>query len=169
MRPGTRGSTGTPLRTVYRCFDASPLRASAESTPRRSSSAGWRRSPSPPAARRRRRRPWSSWHRASRITHQMSTAARSEENTPELQSPYVIHYAVFFFNYAATTEIYTLSLHDALPISCSTSSSTSTVVLMASSITHHASDVNGCLRSEEHTSELQSPYVISYAVFCLKK
>src|ERR1051325_6073726 len=24
-------------------------------------------------------------------------------------------------------------------------------------------------RSEEHTSELQSPYVISYAVFCLKK
>src|ERR1051325_11868264 len=25
------------------------------------------------------------------------------------------------------------------------------------------------LRSEEHTSELQSPYVISYAVFCLKQ
>src|ERR1051325_11971620 len=25
------------------------------------------------------------------------------------------------------------------------------------------------IRSEEHTSELQSPYVISYAVFCLKK
>src|ERR1051325_12098450 len=25
------------------------------------------------------------------------------------------------------------------------------------------------VRSEEHTSELQSPYVISYAVFCLKK
>src|SRR5213079_3658120 len=25
------------------------------------------------------------------------------------------------------------------------------------------------LRSEEHTSELQSPVVISYAVFCLKK
>ena len=24
-------------------------------------------------------------------------------------------------------------------------------------------------RSEEHTSELQSPYVIPYAVFCLKK
>src|ERR1051325_2764089 len=27
----------------------------------------------------------------------------------------------------------------------------------------------GRLRSEEHTSELQSPYVISYAVFCLTK
>src|ERR1051325_12020694 len=25
------------------------------------------------------------------------------------------------------------------------------------------------IRSEEHTSELQSPYVTSYAVFCLKK
>ena len=25
------------------------------------------------------------------------------------------------------------------------------------------------IRSEEHTSELQSPVVISYAVFCLKK
>src|ERR1051325_2662266 len=28
---------------------------------------------------------------------------------------------------------------------------------------------NAKARSEEHTSELQSPYVISYAVFCLKK
>src|SRR5216117_4237932 len=26
-----------------------------------------------------------------------------------------------------------------------------------------------CRRSEEHTSELQSPFLISYAVFCLKK
>src|ERR1051325_9650215 len=30
-------------------------------------------------------------------------------------------------------------------------------------------DKNYKYRSEEHTSELQSPYVISYAVFCLKK
>src|ERR1051325_6447452 len=42
--------------------------------------------------------------------------ARSEEHTSELQSPYVISYVVFFFNDTATTEIYTLSLHDALPI-----------------------------------------------------
>src|ERR1051325_8808991 len=28
-------------------------------------------------------------------------------------------------------------------------------------------DVSTVCRSEEHTSELQSPYVISYAVFCL--
>src|ERR1051325_809495 len=30
-------------------------------------------------------------------------------------------------------------------------------------------DAAGEAQSEEHTSELQSPYVISYAVFCLKK
>src|ERR1051325_5577290 len=44
------------------------------------------------------------------------SSSRSEEHTSELQSPYVISYAVFFFNDTATTEIYTLSLHDALPI-----------------------------------------------------
>src|ERR1044072_3542923 len=44
---------------------------------------------------------------------------RSEEHTSELQSHSYILYAVFFFNDTATTEIYTLSLHDALPISCS--------------------------------------------------
>ena len=52
--------------------------------------------------------------------------SRSEEHTSELQSQSVISYAVFclkkiFFNDTATTEIYTicytLSLHDALPIS----------------------------------------------------
>src|ERR1043166_6080903 len=41
----------------------------------------------------------------------------SEENTSELQSRFGNSYAVFFFNDTATTEIYTLSLHDALPIS----------------------------------------------------
>ena len=46
---------------------------------------------------------------------------RSEEHTSELQSHTTISYAVFclkktFFNDTATTEIYTLSLHDALPI-----------------------------------------------------
>src|ERR1051326_5930117 len=41
---------------------------------------------------------------------------RSEEHTSELQSHSFISYAAFFFNDTATTEIYTLSLHDALPI-----------------------------------------------------
>src|ERR1043166_969142 len=43
-------------------------------------------------------------------------ALRPEEHTSELQSRFDISYAVFFFNDTATTEIYTLSLHDALPI-----------------------------------------------------
>src|ERR1051325_12247052 len=68
---------------------------------------------------------------------------------------------LFFFNDTATTEIYTLSLHDALPI----------CIFMQNWIDGpaDAEKIKGALRSEEHTSELQSPYVISYAVFCLKK
>src|ERR1051326_671559 len=41
---------------------------------------------------------------------------RSEEHTSELQSHSFFSYPSFFFNDTATTEIYTLSLHDALPI-----------------------------------------------------
>src|SRR3712207_8359095 len=75
----------------------------------------------------------------------------------------------FFFNDTATTEIYTLSLHDALPISCAD----------FDVLVHHAADRAGGdaralvvqedgrrvalrdwrvveERSEEHTSELQS-------------
>src|SRR5438105_10958817 len=60
---------------------------------------------------------------------------------------------LFFFNDTATTEIYTLSLHDALPISicCSTSA------LYESGLTFtRRSPFFTTLRSEEHTSELQS-------------
>src|SRR5687768_17862836 len=56
----------------------------------------------------------------------------------------------FFFNDPATTEIYTLSLHDALPISCP-ASSTHTFWPQFSSGSRVPSR-----RSEEHTSELQS-------------
>ena len=50
--------------------------------------------------------------------HNRVEPVRSEEHTSELQSHKLISYAVFclFFNDTATTEIYTLSLHDALPI-----------------------------------------------------
>src|SRR5256885_11455785 len=59
---------------------------------------------------------------------------------------------IFFFNDTATTEIYTLSLHDALPISLSMWCITRTPALAtAIPVTTPAS------RSEEHTSELQSP------------
>src|SRR3989338_6699327 len=43
---------------------------------------------------------------------------RSEEHTSELQSHFHLSYPLFF-NDTATTEIYSLSLHDALPISLS--------------------------------------------------
>src|ERR1043165_7427230 len=49
-------------------------------------------------------------------TNRLTPSSRSEEHTSELQSRGLISYAVFFFNDTATTEIYTLSLHDALPI-----------------------------------------------------
>src|SRR5260370_40164351 len=71
----------------------------------------------------------------------------------------------FFFNDTATTEIYTLSLHDALPIS-STTPRTSISICCArsaapsscarSSISSPALPRAVSTRSEEHTSELQS-------------
>src|ERR1051326_9616587 len=68
---------------------------------------------------------------------------------------------VFFFNDTATTEIYTLSLHDALPIFIRECCSFVAAI-------QYDCGANS-LRSEEHTSELQSHSFISYAVFCLKK
>src|SRR5216683_7710536 len=64
----------------------------------------------------------------------------------------------FFFNDTATTEIYTLSLHDALPISCSwrRRASSCATSWSASMNSLSASPSRPCWRSEEHTSELQS-------------
>src|SRR6202000_3566912 len=68
------------------------------------------------------------------------------------------HFVFFFFNDRAPTEIYPLSLHDALPIS--KSDCPSRVAAAAASARFSASITAGatrCPRSEEHTSELQSP------------
>src|ERR1043165_10264620 len=72
-----------------------------------------------------------------------------------------ILYFFFFFNDTATTEIYTLSLHDALPI----------CIRVFAAWKSRWAKSRRCRRrrSEEHTSELQSRGLISYAVFCLKK
>ena len=43
------------------------------------------------------------------------------------------------------------------------------VVEMDADFSHHPRFIPPMLRSEEHTSELQSRLMISYAVFCLKK
>src|SRR5580658_11255936 len=58
----------------------------------------------------------------------------------------------FFFNDPATTEIYTLSLHDALPIAAwSATFSCVTVTRRGAGVPRLSA------RSEAHTSELQSP------------
>src|SRR5436309_7603070 len=63
----------------------------------------------------------------------------------------------FFFNDTATTEIYTLSLHDALPISDSDSVERASAARVAAIRTVDVTRLPGrYTRSEEHTSELQS-------------
>src|SRR5438552_9859260 len=65
----------------------------------------------------------------------------------------------FFFNDTATTEIYTLSLHDALPIYLAVDDGDR----LRGALAFFGADVAFLLailttgRSEEHTSELQSP------------
>src|SRR5256885_14711958 len=74
----------------------------------------------------------------------------------------------FFFNDTATTEIYTLSLHDALPICLSALRphdgdvvperlEPAVVDLGRAEVMALVAYVADALRSEEHTSELQSP------------
>src|SRR5256885_9425511 len=80
----------------------------------------------------------------------------------------------FFFNDSATTEIYPLSLHDAFPIlaspdtACSIScavceanasppSATTAALLSLPTFDRPMSATSAAARSEEHTSELQSP------------
>src|SRR5687767_15776921 len=64
----------------------------------------------------------------------------------------------FFFNDTATTEIYTLSLHDALPICTDANCAAVNAAHKAGIVVCVASgnDDPGLVRSEEHTSELQS-------------
>src|SRR5574343_2005783 len=69
----------------------------------------------------------------------------------------------FFFNDTATTEIYTLSVHDALPISKLNRNSVNLIFCVQSGET-----VNE-YRSEEHTSELQSHHDIVCRLLLEKK
>src|SRR3712207_8341848 len=84
----------------------------------------------------------------------------------------------FFFNDTATTEIYTLSLHDALPILCVSTSVASlrthlclTVCPKRTRATIHCLRRNPEAFAEDRKStRLNSSHAnISYAVFCLKK
>src|SRR2546429_5379612 len=87
----------------------------------------------------------------------------------------------FFFNDPATTEIYTLPLHDALPISQSLMLLNITVAPVAPAILTPAGSLIGKVAtwpgrtgptpaSDRKSTRLNSSHgYISYAVFCLKK
>src|SRR5260221_9133851 len=69
----------------------------------------------------------------------------------------------FFFNDTATTEIYTLSLHDALPIYAVRAAEVQ-LQPVGAGVLHHGQD------ADRKSTRLNSSHtVISYAVFCLKK
>src|SRR2546429_3899057 len=82
--------------------------------------------------------------------------------------PHAPLFPLFFFNDTATTEIYTLSLHDALPISGETASVEEKIKLLMVGLASlknaerpwpfdcSKSEPGRRDRSEEHTSELQS-------------
>src|SRR5256885_13159149 len=95
-----------------------------------------------------------------------------------LHLSYVFYF--FFFNDTATTEIYTLSLHDALPIFETISTgvlvhsraadASATMTALAPSRSGAKSErPSGGHRDRKSTRLNSSHLVISYAVFCLKK
>src|SRR3712207_9511226 len=94
---------------------------------------------------------------------------------------FVVQYAsLFVFNDTATTEIYTLSLHDALPI-CQELQERHVVVAERARLTrghmqhaaHVLANAQGHRRrraQDRKSTRLNSSHAnISYAVFCLKK
>src|SRR5256885_7713796 len=76
-------------------------------------------------------------------------------------------YLFFFFNDTATTEIYTLSLHDALPIYRRRQNLRDQ--RRAGRPDPHRRVGRGCGLDRKSTRLNSSHLVISYAVFCLKK
>src|SRR5258708_10541589 len=80
----------------------------------------------------------------------------------------------FFFNDTATTEIYTLSLHDALPI-CQDARHLLDLVEFADPLGHVPGsrlelDAQVVVLGDRKSTRLNSSHqIISYAVFCLKK
>src|SRR5439155_20211050 len=83
----------------------------------------------------------------------------------------LLFFFFFFFNDTAPTEIYTLSLHDALPILKAIGLGV-TAVLAAAALAQLSPGVSRgiILLTDRKSTRLNSSHVaISYAVFCLKK
>src|SRR5215216_6817393 len=77
--------------------------------------------------------------------------------------PQQFFFCLFFFNDTATTEIYTLSLHDALPISAPRPPG------CCAAARAYVRTVRSATRDRKSTRLNSSHQIISYAVFCLKK
>src|SRR2546423_3364768 len=83
----------------------------------------------------------------------------------------------FFFNDTATTEIYTLSLHDALPITLILNTFLFGVIILIANILKRAfssqladiRDEYNYPKKDRKSGSAGMPRPISYAVFCLKK
>src|SRR2546429_1417229 len=76
----------------------------------------------------------------------------------------------FFFNDTATTEIYTLSLHDALPISSTSRLGVGSATAAVRARLSASSQKAWPGRQDRKSTRLNSSHgYISYAVFCLKK
>src|SRR3712207_7816340 len=83
---------------------------------------------------------------------------------------------VFFFNDTATTEIYTLSLHDALPIYSASATTMPIAYPLNANTAPIYNQVFNAIRAafpnpaDRKSTRLNSSHAnISYAVFCLKK
>src|SRR5207253_8875928 len=102
-------------------------------------------------------------HPASRFGYLLIVASPPSHSLPSL-----LFFLFFFFNDTATPDLYTLSLHDALPI-CSARSSA--IIIRAPRAPGACADP-ACSASakDRKSTRLNSSHVaISYAVFCLKK
>src|SRR5215211_8943534 len=83
-----------------------------------------------------------------------------------MSSLFIYLFVFFFFNDTATTEIYTLSLHDALPIFAGAARAH----FRRSVGPVDEGDPLGVVGEDRKSTRLNSSHtVISYAVFCLKK
>src|SRR5207249_10185701 len=89
---------------------------------------------------------------------------------------FLFFFFFFFFNDTATTEIYTLSLHDALPISFNIATGQPHTIAdlafaLAAATGGPAPEIvgGGEGRSEEHTSELQSRFDLVCRLLLEKK
>src|SRR2546426_12668249 len=79
-------------------------------------------------------------------------------------------FVFFFFNDTATTEIYTLSLHDALPIWPAWTGTSTHRRRAGTRRPRRTRRDSAWVQSDRKSTRLNSSHlVISYAVFCLKK